>query len=178
MGYISHCNTRLDSAGGESVWRPARDLHTDAARRRPPQAVMVCPVFQGRLVWVRHAERGWELPGGKVEPGESPEAAARRECLEEAGLQLGPLVWLAEYVYDLPHREGQSPDSAVKWVYAASVEDAGARTAESETVDVRVFRPVPSPEDVRQWPEASPILKDDVYPLIWRLMRERGWLVD
>jgi 8-oxo-dGTP diphosphatase len=29
-----------------------------------------------------------EFPGGKVEPGEMPEAAAVRECLEESGLQV------------------------------------------------------------------------------------------
>src|SRR4051812_46830278 len=29
-----------------------------------------------------------EFPGGKVEPGESPEAAAVRECIEESGLQV------------------------------------------------------------------------------------------
>jgi mutator protein MutT len=28
----------------------------------------------------------WEFPGGKVRPGESPAAAAERECLEETGL--------------------------------------------------------------------------------------------
>ena len=29
-----------------------------------------------------------EFPGGKCEPGESPAAAARRECLEETGLEV------------------------------------------------------------------------------------------
>jgi ADP-ribose pyrophosphatase YjhB (NUDIX family) len=44
----------------------------------------------GRLLMVRRAQepaRGtWSVPGGRVEPGESDEAAAAREVWEETGL--------------------------------------------------------------------------------------------
>lgn len=40
------------------------------------------------LLFVRHRVRGWELPGGKVEPDESALAAAVREVAEESCVRL------------------------------------------------------------------------------------------
>lgn len=45
---------------------------------------------RGRILCVRmnYATRAWTTPGGRVEVGESPFAALRREVLEESGLDV------------------------------------------------------------------------------------------
>jgi len=43
--------------------------------------------FSGeKFLMARNKDRGWEMPGGEVEPGESPEDAMIREFLEETGM--------------------------------------------------------------------------------------------
>lgn len=50
----------------------------------------------GRVLLVEQTyKREWELPGGVVDPGESPRAAARREVAEELGVDLQPVRLLA-----------------------------------------------------------------------------------
>ena len=41
--------------------------------------------------------RSWEIPGGTVDQGETPEAAAQRECLEETGVYCQDLQPLLAY---------------------------------------------------------------------------------
>lgn len=42
----------------------------------------------------------WEFPAGTLDPGESPEQAARREVMEETGLEPAGLVSLGEFFPD------------------------------------------------------------------------------
>lgn len=60
-------------------------------------------IRDGRVLAARrtappHAAGRWELPGGKVEPGESPEGALVREVAEELGLVVTLERWLSAAV--------------------------------------------------------------------------------
>ncbi|MBI2681144.1 MAG: (deoxy)nucleoside triphosphate pyrophosphohydrolase [Candidatus Solibacter usitatus] len=62
--------------------------------------ILICQRKAGQ----KHALK-WEFPGGKVEPGETPVAAIRRELEEELGIraQIGPEI--ARYSYAYPGKE-------------------------------------------------------------------------
>lgn len=55
-----------------------------------PFAIVVCfeDERRERFLLAHHTERGWELPGGRLEPGERPIDAAEREFAEETGREL------------------------------------------------------------------------------------------
>jgi ADP-ribose pyrophosphatase len=76
-----------------------REVVVDVVRH--PRSVVLVPVPEpGHVILIRQFRHAvnrwlWELPAGSVDPGEEPEAAARRECHEEIGLIPETLVRLA-----------------------------------------------------------------------------------
>ena len=76
-----------------------------SAFRNPFPTVDILIEIDEQLVWIyrRNEPRGWALPGGYVDRGESVEQAALREAREETGLQVKLQELL--YVYSAPHRD-------------------------------------------------------------------------
>jgi 8-oxo-dGTP pyrophosphatase MutT (NUDIX family) len=95
----------------ESPWVSVAltDVEVPGGRRfehhvvRMPGDASAAVVVDGGRVLLLHRHRfitdstGWEIPAGRVEPGEDPMEAARRETLEETGWRPGPLSLLFSY---------------------------------------------------------------------------------
>jgi 8-oxo-dGTP diphosphatase len=93
-------------------------------------------VDDGRVLAARRRRDGrWEFPGGKVEDGETPQAAVRRECREELAVDVVVGRNLAEAhqagltltVYEATLSEGRpvaGPDhDELRWLDAADITD-------------------------------------------------------
>jgi ADP-ribose pyrophosphatase YjhB (NUDIX family) len=77
-----------------------------------------------RMLMTRLANRGWDIPGGHLEPGESPDQAAIRETLEETQVvvELLELVGIQELeVFDPLQRAGWSRPLSVQLFYRCQV---------------------------------------------------------
>jgi len=80
----------------------------------------------------RHAGQ-YALPGGRLDEGESPDDAARREALEEIGLALDPASFVGR-LDDYPTRSGYLITPLVAWL------EPGARMAPNPSEVSRIYR--------------------------------------
>jgi 8-oxo-dGTP diphosphatase len=77
--------------------------------KQPPVRVVAAVMEKDGKVLIARRRKGdklagkWEFPGGKIEPGESPEAALRRELREELGIESEIGCFLCESIYQYSH---------------------------------------------------------------------------
>jgi 8-oxo-dGTP diphosphatase len=102
--------------------------------RNPKPTVDVILRVSGGIVLIRRRNppHGWALPGGFVDEGEPVEAAARREAMEEIGLeaQLDELL----YVYSDPARDPRQHTLSVVFTGRAAGQPVAADDAAAALV--------------------------------------------
>lgn len=105
-----------------------------------PPAVGALPFLDARTVvlvgqW-RYVSRAfrWEIPSGSVKPGESEEAAVRRELAEEAGYEAARLVKLCSI-----DTSKSVVDETAHLYVAEGLHPVARRPDETEFIEVRAF---------------------------------------
>ena len=102
-----------------------------------PGAVLMVPVLDdGRLVVERQFRYPLrrvflEFPAGKIDPGEAPEATARREMIEETGSAAGSLTPLA-----VLHPVISYSTEAIQCYVARELRHVGARLDHGEFLEI------------------------------------------
>lgn len=120
---------------------------------RPAVAVAIITGLPGVLIGRRRdGTPPWTFPGGKIEPGESPEGAAVREVLEETGLRVRETGVIGQRMH---------PRTGVPITYVAAmhVDGADAVAAGEELDEVRWVR----------LPEAGEMMADLAAPVRYYL---------
>jgi 8-oxo-dGTP diphosphatase len=119
-------------------------FHDLSADKVTPDVSLTFAIVLGRapagvvLVFNRHRQV-WELPGGLIDPGESPLDAARRELAEEANCHAESLRWLGVVEVD----DGRRRHGAV---FSCIVAAVPAAVSNFEIDGIAVWTPDDAPQ--------------------------------
>lgn len=83
------------------LWKPLMPAAPAAAARLLPVSVKGVLFEDGRVVLLENERGEWELPGGRLEAGEQPQACLAREFAEEVGVAVAADAILDSWVYEV-----------------------------------------------------------------------------
>jgi 8-oxo-dGTP diphosphatase len=110
--------------------------------------------FEGKWILVRHTDRDtWEIPGGHIEPGESPGEAAARELMEETGAKEFNIECVAGYSVEKGGKTGYGK------LYFAEVVSLGEIPDKSEIAGICLLDNLPGN---LTYPDIQPFLFNKV----------------
>ncbi|OAS19902.1 NUDIX domain-containing protein [Paenibacillus oryzisoli] len=142
-------------------------LSKECLMEEAANCVLIFAFYQGKLVLVRHKDRGWELPGGTREEGESIIQTVIREMHEEAGGELDAIERIGQYlIYEENHLV------FVKNIYISKVSTLNELPAGFETDGVMLLDVVPKQGEIMNDSTFSPLMKDNVYATVSEWIRE------
>ncbi|HXX80116.1 MAG TPA: NUDIX hydrolase [Thermodesulfovibrionales bacterium] len=114
------------------------------SKKNPFPTVDIIIECEGRIVLIKRKNppRGWALPGGFVDYGESLESAALREAKEETGLEVALVRQF--HTYSEPHRDPRH--HTITTVYIANAR--GRPKAGDDAAEAVLFSRATLPESI------------------------------
>jgi len=159
----------------DNLTRLAPSPHSAAGLKRAAVCVVVTDDGNGEAALLltkraarlnRHAGQ-YALPGGRIDEGESPLDAARREAMEEINLALAPGDFVGR-LDDYPTRSGYLITPLVAWVAAgARIEPNAAEVARVYRVPLAELGREGSPQFVSIPESGRPVIR---YPILGTLV--------
>ncbi len=143
-----------------------RDIHMVDYKHAAAAVVPIGP--DGRILLIDHYRfqtdtRGWEVPAGKIDEGETPEQAVTRELQEETGHRAASFKHLGHY-----HPSNGSSNQVFHVYVARGVKRTGEIEDTNEVMGLRWF----APSEVRAQVERNEILDGlSLTALCWAIAR-------